>query len=245
MLSGDELIQLIKYSEKFIKYRYKCKEENVYSRFVGNLGNEGQTILNIGLQSEEEMIAMRDIAGSSGGVIAFITKPKLYNRMCQLSKVLKWNNVRIEQMVLSFTGDEVLIDIPWVRGDNEVGAKIIDLQKRISQIRLSTLNNTLDKYCFNNFIRPNLIAINSPGNELSLLRGAFDILYKHKPKLMLVCEDRCGGRERILNTFQYLVDLKYKGFFILDTIRVPLQNFDFDVYQNQKANFYCNRFIFQ
>ena len=85
----------------------------------------------------------------------------------------------------------------------------------------------------------------SGGNELKLLKGAITILKNDKPKILLKCEERLAGAQNVLETFKYLQQLGYTGFFVLDTIRIPIVNFDFNLYQNTCNNFYCNNFMFE
>ncbi len=67
----------------------------------------------------------------------------------------------------------------------------------------------------------------------------------YKPKILLRCDQRIAGKQKVMTTFQFLTELNYSGHFILDTINIPLINFDFNVYQNEHNDFYCNEFMFE
>src|SRR5258705_227151 len=82
-------------------------------------------------------------------------------------------------------------------------------------------------------------------SEYILLKGANEVLKKYKPKILVECEARHVGRERVLETFQLLKGLGYKGSFIMDLSFISLDSFDFDIHQRIGAEFYCNNFIFE
>ena len=105
--------------------------------------------------------------------------------------------------------------------------------------------DTLDNYCEKNNIHPSFLKIDACGNELKLLKGGVKILKADKPKILLKCEERLAGAQNVLETFKYFQQLGYKGYFVLDTIRIPVVNFDFKLYQNTYNNFYCNNFMFE
>ncbi len=87
--------------------------------------------------------------------------------------------------------------------------------------------------------------INADGNELQILRSALDTLKNDKPKLILRCDQRIAGKQNVRDTFKFLSGLNYKGHFVLDTIGIPLVNFDFNIYQNECNDFYCTEFMFE
>jgi hypothetical protein len=91
----------------------------------------------------------------------------------------------------------------------------------------------------------NYVYIKKPGHELELISDLQEYLKLYKPTIVVEADETTRGRLYLLNLFKLLKQLKYSGFFILDQIHIPIQNFDFDVYQNPRSNFYCNTFIFE
>ena len=104
---------------------------------------------------------------------------------------------------------------------------------------------TLDNYCVTHNIQPNFLKIDAEGNELKILQGAINTLKSYKPRLLIKCEERVAGAQKVLETFKLLMQLDYSGYFILDSIRIPVINFDFNVYQNAFKDFYCSNFMFE
>lgn len=104
---------------------------------------------------------------------------------------------------------------------------------------------TLDDYCEKKNMHPSFLKIDSGGNELKILMGAINTLKMYKPKILLKCKERLAGAQNMIETFRLLRQLNYKGYFVLDTIKIPVVNFDFNLYQNNCNNFYCSNFMFE
>ncbi len=205
-----------------------------------------QTLLCLGVQPDEHLFLLRKVVGSSGKLVVFAPKPIAFARLRQLVQLMGWMNVTIEPLKVSDALHEITIDTRFAKRDFTKGATVINIKEiRSYKEKKAASAQTLDAYCASENIEPDFIEINMPAYELKVLQGATEILKKHKPTVMIECEEGLAGRSNILKTFEFLTSLKYKGFFILDTIRIPLQNFDFDAYQNPRTDFYCNTFIFE
>lgn len=105
---------------------------------------------------------------------------------------------------------------------------------------------TLDSYCSRKAIKPDFLKIDVEGNELNVFKGGIETLKKNKPKIIVEIEARHVGQALVLETFQFLESLQYKGHFIQRQNRIPLSSFNLDIHQNinDKAN-YCNNFTFE
>ncbi len=168
----------------------------------------------------------------------FAPKAIAYNRIQQLIERMKWRNIVIEVLQLP----DNVSNAHFAKREITKGAAVIYINERKSY---KESIHALDDYCASQSIKPDFIKINLYRNQLEILRGAAEVLKKYKPKVMIECEERLSGRRNITEIFECMKSFNYKGFFILDTIRVPLQNFDFDMYQNPRTDFYCNTFIFE
>lgn len=63
---------------------------------------------------------------------------------------------------------------------------------------------------------------------------------------MVEIEARYVGREKVLETFQFLELLGYNGKFIHDSERHEITKFNFEKFQNRnEMNDYCNNFTFE
>lgn len=67
-----------------------------------------------------------------------------------------------------------------------------------------------------------------------------------KPKILVEIEARHVGEKKVIETFEFLQTLGYKGDLLYGQNRVRLSDFSFEKYQNtnDKKN-YSNNFIFE
>ena len=125
-------------------------------------------------------------------------------------------------------------------------AIIIDINENLNNDIANKITvETLDNYCVTRNIQPDFLKIDAEGSELKILQGATNILRIYKPKILIKCEERLAGAHKVAETFKLLRQLNYTGHFVLDTISIPLSNFDVNVYQNACNNFYCSNFMFE
>jgi FkbM family methyltransferase len=204
---------------------------------------KGQTVIDIGSHRGRYLYKMLKRVGSAGKVVAFECQPFLYNYYTKISRLMRWSNIRIEPA--SFFGS--VNRLCNSRNDKpQQNVPVINLEAWAnSKQENSARPNTLDHYCSTYTLQPDFIRINTNGNCLKVLQGATKVIENHRPTFMICCEERSFGRQQVLETFKFFADLNYKGFFILETIKIPLENFEFDLYQNPRNNFYCNHFIFE
>lgn len=238
---SSQLLEFFTLSLKSAVRKNKDDEETL-AYFLHSI-KKGSAVLDIGAHSEGCLYMIQKIAKRSGRLITFESEPDMYNYLCEKKEILRLTNVTIERLAFS--------EITGKNNSNllqhkKKGATIIDFKTRINlEAKKATAANTLDNYCSTHHIQPGFLKINGEGNELSILNGAVEILQKYRPKILLECEERHTSQENILKTFKFLTDLKYSGYFILDVMKIPLINFDFNIYQNPQSNFYCKDFIFE
>ncbi|HEY5405985.1 MAG TPA: FkbM family methyltransferase [Ginsengibacter sp.] len=206
---------------------------------------KGDVVINVGSGEDDYLYIMRRKVGKSGKIIVFESKPELFQQLSHLKKIFKWLNIELEPLVLSdFPATKVAYKSLYKRSSH--GAAVININgKREESAVYTIVEETLDNYCWTKNIHPSFLKIDTSGNELRLLKGAINILRLDRPKILLKCEERLAGAQSIFETFKYLLQLGYTGYFILDTIKIPVENFDFNLYQNRRNNFYCNNFMFE
>lgn len=219
---------------------YRKNDDNETLAYFLTLIKRTSTVFDFGLHKEDYLFFIRKIAKRSGKLIAFEYDPATYNYLLKKKEILKLKNVDIEKPGFTKAVEKSASEIP--PGKKKL-ATIIDFYTRINSEPKEA--ETLDNYCNSKQIKPDFIKIDGEGNELTILKGAVNILQKYKPTILIECEERREAREEILQTFKFLTDLNYAGYFILDTLKIPVSNFDFNIYQNPFANFYCKEFIFE
>ncbi len=238
---GSRLLEFFALNIKSVVYKNNDDNETL-AYFLKSI-KKPSTVLDIGSHNEEYLFFILKMAKRSGKLIAFENEPNIYNYLFEKKEILKLKNVDIEKQTFSEAAEK---SSPGVLSEKKKGATVIDFYTTINR-ETKEVNEavTLDNYCMTNNIEPDFLKINGDGNELIILNGAINILQRYKPTILIECEERREARDKILQIFKFLTDLKYSGYFILDTMKLPLSNFDFNIYQNPFSNFYCKDFIFE
>jgi FkbM family methyltransferase len=242
---------------KFIEYlklayranKYKNKNDTGGIAYILSSIKEGQTVLDIGAHKAGYLYFILKQAGDTGKVFAFEPQSALYNYVSKIKKLFNWKNVIIEHLALSDTAGKVTLYIPSNKKSNasSPGATIVQNSGRTDiGATEEVATETLDTYCKQHNIQPDFLKIDVEGNELRIFKGGINTLKNHKPKILVEIEARHVGKEKVLETFKFLEELGYKGYFILDTKHLPRSSFDFEKYQNiEDMKNYCNNFIFE
>ncbi len=237
-----KLLKLFKLSFRAVKRK---RESYGIVNYLERSINKEDVVINIGSGEDDYLYIIRRKLGKSGRIIVFEARTELFQQLEHLKKIFKWNNIEVESLVLSdFPASKVAYKSPhkfFAHG----GVVINIADKRAENSVYNIVVETLDNYCGKKNLHPSFLKIDANGNELRLLKGSINILRKDKPKILLKCEERLAGAQNILETFDYLSQLGYKGYFMLDTIKIPVENFEFNLYQNTCNNFYCNNFMFE
>lgn len=238
--TGSRLIEFLTCSLQSAIYKNKDDDETL-SYFL-NLIRKEATVLDIGTH-EDYLNAMLKMAKRTAKLVAFETDPGIYNYLSEKKETFHLKNVTIEQLALSEETEKVFPNYSALKIKSDVAGSLKTGMNGETKktVGVKMLNN----YCTASNIEPELLKITAEGNELSILTSISDLLKKFNPKILIRCDERHAGREKIFQTFRLLTDLKYKGYFILDTMNIPIRNFDFNIYQNPLSDFYCRDFIFE
>jgi FkbM family methyltransferase len=238
---GKELLELIKMFVALPGYKY-CRNE-VDASYIFGCVFKGQTVIDIGAHKGRYLYRMLRRVGSMGKVIVFETQPFLYNYLTRISALLNWKNIKVE--TASFCGITNLVYQPDSYSSSQ-GTSVINFNDAVFRRNNEAGRlNTLDHYCTTHNLRPDFIKIDLADKELKVLYGAREIVEKNKPVFIIRCEESTLGRQKMLEIFKFFIDQNYKGSFIFDTMKLPLENFEFDLYQNPRSNFYCSYFVFE
>jgi len=229
--------------------KFKIKKDRGGIAYINDAIQAGQTVLDIGAHKAAYLYFMVKKAGKNGKVFAFEPQQVLYNYLNNIKKIFRWDNVTVERLALSDSEGEVTLYIPAkkVRKGYSPGATILENKKHIdSGLNETIYTESLDAYCDRKNINPNFLKIDVEGNELKIFKGGINTLKNNKPKILVEIEARHIGRERVLETFEFMEELGYKGYFISGIQHVPIADFDFDKHQNTKdMEHYYNNFIFE
>jgi FkbM family methyltransferase len=240
-----KLIEQIKLSNR--ANRYKNKHDRGGIKYMLQTIKSGQTVFDIGAHKGGYLYFILQKVKGDGKVYAFEPQSLLYNYLIRIKNVLNWTNVTIEHMALSDKEAKTTLYIPENRNEpSSPGASIVEPKVRNNNDKTEEVKTgTLDSYCARYDIKPDFLKIDVEGNELAIFKGGTVTLKNCKPKIFVECEARHVGKDQVIETFMFLQNIGYNGYFIRDTEFVPLKDFNIETHQDLSLKPYCNNFIFE
>jgi FkbM family methyltransferase len=239
------LLEEVKLSYRANKYKNRHDRGGI--RYILKAIESGDTVFDIGAHKGGYLYFILQKTGDKGKVFAFEPQSLLYNYLVKLKNVLNWTNVTIEHKALSDKVAKTTLYIPENRNEpSSPGATIVEPQVRMGNEKTEEVStDTLDGYCARLGIHPDFLKIDVEGNELPIFKGGIETLQRDKPKIFVECEARHVGKERVMETFIFLQNLGYTGYFIKDLDFIPLKEFNIELHQDMSLKPYCNNFIFE
>lgn len=229
-------------------HTYKTRYDRGGIKYAFQSIQKNDTVMDIGSHKGGYLYYFQQLVGNNGKVFAFEPQTILHTYLAHIKQLFRWSNVTLEHLALSDSQGTVTLYVPCNKhGVSSPGASIICNPKRPDiNITEEIQTNTVDNYCALHNIKPSFLKIDVEGNELHIFKGGEQTLKKYKPKLLFECEAQHIGRDQVMETFNYLEQLGYKGQFIFGDKFLPLSDFSFDEYQNlNNKSKYCNNFIFE
>jgi FkbM family methyltransferase len=238
-------IEKIKLQHRAEKYQFK--EDTGGIAYIRNNVCKGDIIFDIGAHKAGYLYFFLEQLGDTGMVYAFEPQTILYKYLRKLKQLFSWQNVVVESSAVSDTSGTALLCIPYNSGrPSSPCATIIESHTLFNyRSKEEVITVTLDEYCNRHGIFPDLLKVDVEGNELSVFKGARQILQVCKPKLLFECEARFVGDEKVLETFAFLQSLGYNGYFIMGEAVIPIAEFDLHKHQSSLSSVHCNNFIFE
>lgn len=239
-----KLIEKIRLEKRAARYKNKFDKGGI--AYAISACHKGESVFDIGCHKAAYLYFIRKQVGADGHVFAFEPQQKLYTYVSGLKQVFEWNNVTLEHLALSDKEEKVLLFIPQTKSGSSPGATIVADKNDGAMKREDIFTATLDEYCTRKNIKPAFLKIDVEGNELAVFRGGIATLAACRPKILVEIESRHVGEVKAEETFKYLTELGYKGYFLRGMEKVGLAEFTFAKYQNvsDKKN-YCNNFVFE
>lgn len=237
--------------EKFKFYyrakRYQIRLDPAEIQFIREQVKKDSTVVDIGAHKGGYLYWLSKGVGPSGKVFAFEPQPTLFKYLQTTLQSLKLDQVHLEQKGVSSEAGTFDFFIP---GDGtSPGATLNqELAQKESGRNISIETVALDEYFKDRTEKINFIKIDVEGHELAVFQGALELLKKDRPILLFECEERHQNGQSILDTFSYLQDLGYQGFFVQNDQIIPIEQFSIEKHQQQyhfKDKSYCNNFIFR
>jgi FkbM family methyltransferase len=188
-------------------------------------------------------------AARPGRVVAFEPQPFLADYLLRACRAARLDNVVVEAAGLSDTTGSRTLHIP-ARGESNPGGSFEEAIRTISVCRdLDVPVVTMDEYFRAESARIAAVKVDVEGHELSVFRGAEEVLRRHCPLLVFESEERHLGPGGVRRVIGFLQERGYDGVFIERSRLRPIREFDPAVHQRREgARFwdapdYCNNFI--
>lgn len=232
-----------------LAWKYKCGNDKEIIAYINAAVKEGQTVIDTCTSKTGYLYTLLKKIGPSGKAIAFEPQTKGYEYLTRIKRFFNWNNLTIEHLVVSdHEGVAILYNTTGKTRDGFLQEPpVIDHEKKHGLFTIEGVNaETLDTYCAKKNIRPDFIKLEAAGNELRVLEGGLDILKQCRPRIFATIEARLAGEIMMQELFYLIHWLRYKGYFLHGTKKIPLHLFSFEKYHNRKdPGNYCCSFIFE
>lgn len=233
-----------------LKYRY-IEDKPELDYIIGSI-NKGDTVLDIGAHKGGYLYWLRKSVGNEGSVIAYEPQPTLFNYLEKFISAYNFKNVSLYHAGVSSRKGSMKLFIPKAEGLTSPGATFEErpLVEGGHYIEVPVLQ--MDEALRDRSKKVSLIKIDVEGHELEVFKGAIELLQTDRPKLIFECENRHLNNSKVEDVFDFLQQLKYKGYFFQKGKRTTIEKFEASKHQaitpdrqiiNKKE--YCNNFVFE
>lgn len=232
--------------------KYQNRDDRGGIRYLHTAITPGDTVFDIGAHKAGYTYFIQSLVGKSGQVHCFEPQQLLFNYIEKLKELMEWDNVTIQRLAFSNKFAPIKLFIPDNKKSkgSSPGATLCPPEGRTDFNKQELIvATTLDLYCEQKNVIPNLLKIDVEGEELNVFKGGAYILSKHHPNILVEIEARHVGRERMEETMSYLYELGYGCRFIHPSGAIlKIEDFKFDLHQSPDPKLkqhYCNNFIFE
>lgn len=195
---------------------------------VDALISPGDAVVDIGANWGLYTARMTRLVGPSGQVDAFEPLPGHARTLRSLARGRP--HVAVHSMALSDVTGEAQMHVPVVRNRAVTALGTLqplggEVDHEIVTVRVGRCDDVLSHRR-----APSLVKCDVEGLELSVLRGAETTLRRSKPALVVEIEQRHQSAP-VHETFSYLAELGYAGYFLGRAGLRPLEQFDVERHQ--------------
>ena len=186
-----------------------------------------------------------------GRVFAFEPQPLFYTYLKKVCPQAFLRNVQVEPFGLSDRAGVLMLAIPGSDPTSPAASFEEAVKTREPHQSYEVQVTTLDSYFEKISGHVGAIKIDVEGHELAVLKGAVNLLRKHKPVIVCESENRHITHGHVGDVLKFITDLGYEGWFIRQGQLLPLTVFDPLIHQSQVGDHYwespsyCNNFIFK
>lgn len=212
----QDKIKLHSFKHKGYWFHGKNREKETLELFK-KIINEGDTIIEVGGHIGYLTIFFARLIKENGKVYVF--EPGFNNLPYIKQNIKNISNISLIEKAVSNQNGSASFFVEDLTGQNNSLLKNYDsFNKNLEnahvvanhqEVKVETI--TLDSFCRDNNLSPNLIKIDIEGAELLATEGMEDVLIQHKPLIMIEITE---NKETIFNIFQkhdYILFNEYKS----------------------------------
>ena len=239
-----------------LRFFYRClktqyRDQKFECRALNKFLLSHDTVLDIGCNKGSYLWTLSR-AVPKGKVIGFEPQPLLFKYLRSQTKSMFLSNVQIEELAISSTSSTARIFLP----KSEQTSPSASLEENLNETEANSYiveTVSIDQYCENNSYLENIRAmkIDVEGHELSVLKGAREIIKNNRPLIVCESESRHLPNGDVAEFLDLMYSLDYHGFFVHPISGLmKLSIFDSKIHQAQTgerfwdSKNYCNNFIF-
>jgi len=174
------------------------------TRFLQSIATPGWTFLDVGANAGYFSLLAHDLGGSGSSIHAFEPNPRLAD-LLERSAASK-PGIHVVRAACSDTTGPVDLHLSTTEGNTGLSTLRTDVLDR-SAARIVVSAVTLDEYCQEHAIRPDLMKIDVEGHELDVLRGAGAVLASHTLRAV-ICEF-APERAEVNPLFELMAEHRY------------------------------------
>ncbi len=165
--------------------RYSIPEDDsLYQCLKANL-KSGDVFIDVGANIGLYSLISADLVGGNGKVFSFEPSPinaSLFRQNVCLNHLDR--TISIQEVALTDTadGETVAFYLPK-RGSVSGESSLVEKGNDLDVVRVP--RGTMDSFCFEHNLIPDLIKIDTEGAELPIVKGSLDTIRQHRPKLIV------------------------------------------------------------
>ncbi|MGC1414514.1 MAG: FkbM family methyltransferase [Candidatus Acidiferrum sp.] len=155
--------------------------EPEFSRAVTSAAKQGMTVIDIGAHIGFHTLLFAKCVGPTGRVFSFEPLPENFDLLRKNVELNNLTQVRAFDKAVFSRAGEITISVPDDQPNSGNGSAC--LEKGVKQFRVNAVS--LDAFCEEFSIRPDILKMDVEGAEYEVLKGAERVIAQFRPMLLI------------------------------------------------------------
>jgi FkbM family methyltransferase len=237
----------VRFAYRGLKARYRDQRAELGA--LARALRPGDVAVDVGANKGSYTWTLARAVGPRGRVVAFEPQPALAAYLTEACRDRP--NVKIEAAGVSAASGSLTLIVPGAGASSPDASFEAHAGADDGARRIEVPTFALDDYFAAEPARIGALKIDVEGHEAAVIEGAAGVLAKHRPALVIECEQRhLSGGATVEALIERVLGFGYDGFFVRRGALVPVAQFDRAACQvigpgrfwDDPA--YCNNFVF-